>query len=315
MNRAALLFLITITASPLLALDTAAVRCAHDVFGSVSGIWPRWTDAPFSVLIVEEDAEYLLGASSVPAAFERLPKDADGFTVHRRKRTFAPNLLATFPAFSAEPTIVVGTPQATGKNRTAWIFTLLHEHFHQWQQSRPGYYDAANALNLAHGDTTGMWMLNYDFPYADKAVQEKYGQFSRALAAAVRARGTAGFAAALRDVKTTWRTFREALSKDDYAYFRFQAWQEGVARYTELMAATQASSDCLRDASPSAQQLADRVTAEILASLESRSLGEQKRIAFYAAGAAIALVLDETSPSWKGEYFRSPFLMESYFAP
>lgn len=57
------------------------------------------------------------------------------------------------------------------------------------------------------------------------------------------------------------------------------------------------------------------MTAEILASLESRSLGEQKRVAFYAVGAAIALVLDETSPSWKGEYFRSPFLMESYFAP
>lgn len=143
------------------------------------------------------------------------------------------------------------------------------------------------------------------------AVQQKYGQFSRALATAVRSRGTAGFAAALRDVKTTWRAFREALSKDDYAYFRFQAWQEGVARYTELMAAEHASASCLRDSKPSA----DRVTAEILASLESRSLGEQKRVAFYAAGAAIALVLDETSPSWKGDYFRSPFLMESYFAP
>lgn len=131
MNRAALLFVLAITTHPLLALDTAAVRCAHDVFSSVSGIWPGWTDAPFSVLIVEDDAEYLLGASSIPATFERLPKGADGITLHRRKRTFAPNLLATFPAFSAEPVIVVG------KSRTAWIFTLLHEHFHQWQQARP----------------------------------------------------------------------------------------------------------------------------------------------------------------------------------
>jgi len=315
MHRAALLFVVAMAARPLLALDTAAVRCAHDVFGSIAGIWPGWTDAPFSVLIVEEDAEYLLGPSSAPSAFERLPATVDGFVVHRRKRTFAPNLLATFPAFSAEPVIVVGTPAATRKSRTAWIFTLLHEHFHQWQQSRPGYFDAANSLNLARGDTTGMWMLNYDFPYADRTVQEKYGQFSHALAAALRSRGTTAFAGALREVKTTWRAFREALSKDDYAYFRFQAWQEGVARYTELMAAMKSASgpaiDCLQDSKP----LADRMTADILESLESRSLGEEKRVAFYAAGAAIALVLDETSPSWKGEYFRSPFAMETYFAP
>ena len=313
MNKAALLLIMA------LAENAAGVRCAQDVFSSVAGIWPGWTGAPFSVVIVDQETEFLLGATSAPPAFERLPDPASGFVVHRRKRTFSPNLLATFPAFSSEPVIVVGTPAATGKSRTAWIFTLLHEHFHQMQQSRTGYYDAANALNLARGDTTGMWMLNYDFPYGDPKVQEKYRQFSRALAAAVRSRGTAAFAGALRDVKTAWRAFREGLSADDYAYFRFQAWQEGVARYTELRAATESARkapvDCLRDATPSAQQLADQLNAGILKSLDNGNLGEQKRVAFYAAGAAIALVLDETSPAWKSEYFRSPFVIDSYFAP
>src|SRR5207249_765319 len=57
-----------------------------------------------------------------------------------RDRHFAPNLLATFPAVAGVSTIVVGLPAATNKNSTEWVLTLLHEHFHQLQTSRPGYY-------------------------------------------------------------------------------------------------------------------------------------------------------------------------------
>jgi hypothetical protein len=300
------LLLVLLLATPLFA-DTT-VDCAHEVFASVAqDVWPGWTDAPFSLLLIDGDNEVLVTPpASAPPPFVS------------RKRTFDPKLLATFPAVSGEPTIVVGTPAATGKSDTAWLVTLLHEHFHQLQYSRPGYYDAANALGLARGDTTGMWMLNYDFPYADAAVQQKYDALSHALAAALRARETAGFAAALRNAKSAWRELRESLKPDDYTYFSFQAWQEGVARYVELQSATKAAAHppaCLTALQPPIASVAKQTFDEIMATLDAPQLGRRKRVAFYAAGAAIALLLDETSPSWKREYFKQPFRLDAYFAP
>ena len=41
----------------------------------------------------------------------------------------------------------------------------MHEHFHQLQWAQPEYLKAIADLGLSKGDTTGMWMLNYPFPY------------------------------------------------------------------------------------------------------------------------------------------------------
>ena len=53
------------------------------------------------------------------------------------------------------------------------MLTVLHEHFHQLQQSQPGYFQGVEALGLSGGDQTGMWMLNYPFPYKTPAVAEQ----------------------------------------------------------------------------------------------------------------------------------------------
>jgi hypothetical protein len=37
------------------------------------------------------------------------------------------------------------------------------------QDNQPGIYQAMFELDLHGGDQTGMWMLNYDFPYAGVA--------------------------------------------------------------------------------------------------------------------------------------------------
>src|SRR5205823_11170202 len=49
--------------------------------------------------------------------------------------------------------------------------SMLHEHFHQLQDSQPNSYAETEALNLSHGDQTGMWMLNYAFPYDSPEVK------------------------------------------------------------------------------------------------------------------------------------------------
>jgi hypothetical protein len=283
----------------LLAIPThelALADCsAQIVAADGEQMWPGWANAPRSLLLVTQDAEYFV---TTPGAEPTL-----------RSRTFDPKLLATFPAVTSEPTVVVGLPAATGKTEPAWLLTLVHERFHQFQYSRPGYYERAEKLGLAHGDQTGMWMLNYAFPYTDAAVADAYAAFSRSVATALRARNTPAFAPALRDAKRAWRAFRETLRADDYAYFRFQVWQEGVARYTEVTLTLTPS--CATSALPT--QLAARTA--LLASLDKPDLRAQKRVAFYALGAGIAMLLDETSPDWKRAYLERPFEVDAYFAP
>ncbi|HYC58081.1 MAG TPA: hypothetical protein VEK79_00800 [Thermoanaerobaculia bacterium] len=298
--------------------ESATLQCAHEVAAAVGDeVWPGWSAAPFSTLLVAGETEYLVTKASNAKGFET--GDAApvaGYKLFHRKRTFSPNFLATFPISSPEPVIVVGTPAKTGKSEAAWLVTLLHEHFHQLQYSQPWYYERTAALNLSKGDTTGMWMLNYAFPYADPAVQQRFERFSHALAKAVRARGTVAFTPALREVKSTWRELRDNLTADDYAYLRLQLWQEGIPRYAELMLASKASTvACVAKVQPSMSVVAEETLAGILRSLDNPKLGERQREVVYATGAAIALLLDETSPSWKVDYFAKPFALESYFAP
>lgn len=299
-------------------VESTTLQCAHEVAASIGDeVWPGWSTAPFSTLLVAGETEYLVTKASNANGFEAGDTaPVEGYNLFHRKRNFSPNFLATFPISSPEPVIVVGTPEKTGKSEGAWLITLLHEHFHQLQYSQPWYYKETAALNLSKGDTSGMWMLNYAFPYGDAKVQERFDAFSHALAKAVRARGTVAFTPALREVKSAWRSLRENLSADDYAYLRLQLWQEGIPRYAELMLASRASKvACVANVQPAMSVVAEDLLAGILKSLDNPKLGERQREVVYATGAAIALLLDETSPSWKVDYFARPFALESYFAP
>ncbi|MCU1231872.1 MAG: hypothetical protein JWO97_4756 [Acidobacteria bacterium] len=306
--------LLLLLALPARAQDLSLVRCSRDVFAAAGErVWPGWSDAPFSLLLIDGETEYLVSPPAGTTGFTPSSNDAHILT---RKRITNPNLLATYPAVGDEPTIVVGTPKMTGKSDAAWVITLLHEHFHQLQYSWPGYYAASNKLGLARGDETGMWMLNYPFPYADANVQQRMTRFTSALANALAARGSASFAPALREVKLRWRELRESLDADDYAYLMFQVYQEGVARYVELRVAEELAkrgTPCLsREA---AKEVAAQLRADIDSGLANPRLAERQRVAFYAIGAAVALLLDEVSPYWKRDYIARPFAIESYFAP
>lgn len=283
-------------------------------------LWPGWSDVPFAVLLVTTDREYLIGHPRPSGDFRPLGRDATlGAQVRYRGRTYPPNFLATFPAVGGIPTIVVGRPETTGKGPTEWVLTILHERLHQLQMSRPDYYDGVNALGLAGGDTTGMWMLEYPFPYEDPEVRGRFVDASSRLLRSLETAGSDQFAERVEGYFAARARLREALKPEDFRYLQFQLWQEGVARYTEIRVAELAAEAeeppaafrALAGYRPYAD-VAASLRNEVMMALQSSMLADQRRVSFYPLGAATALLLDLVSPDWRNRYLSEPFALDPY---
>jgi hypothetical protein len=274
-------------------------------------VWPGWSRAPFAILLVTPSYEFLVRhprptSDFTPIGFDSLLQSQ----VLVRPRTFSPQFLATFPAVGGVPTIVAGPPAQTGKRSTSWVLTLMHEHFHQLQYDRPDYYSGVAALNLSRGDNTGMWMLNHPFPYDSARVQRLFADMLQVASNARSADRVATFRAA-RD------RLRSALSADDDRYLGFQLWQEGIARYTEYHVARLAAKRhaptaafrALQDYEPY-DSASRAILRDILDGARRGALTRERRVAFYPAGAAIALMLDDEAPHWRQHYFTKPFSLD-----
>lgn len=284
-------------------------------------IWDGWAKTPFAVLLVTADHEFLI----------RHPRPSDDFTalgydallqsdVYVRGRVFQPNLLATFPAVGGLSTVVVGQPEQTGQTSTRWVVTLLHEHFHQLQDGQPEYYPSVQALDLAGGDESGMWMLNYPFPYDSTDVVAQASRLTRAAVEALQAVGAPSFNARLDAYRAARQHLRAMLPGADYRYLSFQLWKEGVSRYTEYKVARAATrgytpSDAFRrleDFEPY-DKAAEAIYEHILDELTHQTLDQYQRVLFYPLGAAEALLLDAARPGWHARYFVEKFYLDAYF--
>lgn len=275
-------------------------------------VWNLWSYAPKGLVLVTSDTEYLTHYAHPPAGFRPA---GNGFVA--RPRTLDPSLQATFPVFDGEPVVVIGESKG---NPTAWLFTALHEHFHQLQDSQPRYFAGVEALGLSRGDKSGQWMLNYPFPYERKDVQIAFKELRDALVRAMNAASGATLKAAVAEYAETRRRFLAQVSADDAKYFEFQLWQEGIARYTEILAAEEAAKyqptakfAALPGYTPvGAYSVAARQnTLDELAKLD---LGKDRRNVVYAVGATEGLLLDRLASGWKTVYFSKPFSMGPYFA-
>lgn len=286
-------------------------------------VWPQWSSAPFAVLLVTPGIEFLVRHPAPDRDFTAGPFDSLlGSRVYWRRRVFPVTFQATFPAVGGVSTIVIGQPESSQPPQTStrWVLTVMHEHFHQWQESRPGYYAAVDSLRLARGDTTGMWMLDFPFPYADSTIARGFEALCRRSARALRARGTAAFAGAYDSCDAARRSFWSHVSGDDARYMAFQLWKEGVARYTEYDVARTAATRYppsvsyrgLADYTSFAVE-AENALGRILDELSRLSLPKWQRTAVYPAGAAEALLLDERQPGWKVAYTRERFSIERLF--
>jgi hypothetical protein len=297
--------------------DRVRIREAYHLAGQLGDrIWPGWHEAPFALLLVTPEYEFLLNHPNPSPDFAKAAPDTLlGAPVFYRKRVFSTDMQATFPAVNGVSTIVIDEAELTAdKTSTRWVLTVLHEHFHQLVYSAPNYYGDVAKLGLAHGDETGMWMLNYPFPYDSARVRAKFTAMTHALLDALAqidqpalTKKTAIFLRAQRD-------FRESVPGEAAKYFDFQLWQEGVARYTELMLGELAAKgytptpefSALPDFS-SYGTVARAVRGKIMDDLGLLSLAESRRAVVYSVGAAESLLLDRVRPAWKREYLSHRF--------
>jgi hypothetical protein len=285
-------------------------------------LWKDWDKAPFAILLIYDDNEFLITHPSPSDDFKMIAFDSllNSYN-YSRKRVFAANLLATFPAVNGLSTIVVGTPENTGKSSVGWIITILHEHFHQRQYSQPDYQSSVDVLDLKGGDETGMLMLNYPFPYEDERVNKQYKKLTDALLKVVIPFPTDNrlFNKDLNSYLEEREIFKKLLNEKDYKYFSFQLWQEGIARYTEYKIADMLSSyepseefATLKDYRPF-YKAASELRENIFNQLKEWELKDNKRLCFYSFGAAEGLLLDRVNINWKEKYFTEKFFIEGYY--
>jgi hypothetical protein len=305
--------------------ETDRIRLAEAFkLGEMLGnrVWSGWDKTPFATLLVTPENEFLVrhprpSQDFTPIGYDPLLKS----DVYFRKRTQPTNLLATFPAVGGVSTIVIGQAENTSaKTSTPWVVTMLHEHFHQLQDSQPNYYADVNALNLSGGDQTGMWQLNYTFPYSAPDVKQQFELLSRMMADAIQTAKRSEFSTKLAAYLDARRKFEKMISPADYRYLSFQLWKEGVSRYTEYHVARLASKAyrpskefrALKDYSPF-NEVADKIMNNILRQLTTLKFDEYRREAFYPFGAGEALLLDRANPKWQSRYFVDKFYIDRYF--
>lgn len=310
----------TSSASPELRLaDKIRIKEAFFIATHVGDqVWSDMHKTPFIILFVTDSTEFLINHPKPSADFVSTGIDTILNTeIFTRPRQFQTWFLATFPAVNGIACIVVGTPENTNRTSSEWVITLLHEHFHQLQFSQPDYYENVNKLDLANGDESGMWQLNYLFPYDSINVTAQFSRYTAALANAIDARGSKTFKPAMKIFARERQRFLSLLKPADQRYFCFQIWQEGIARYTEykhleflINYQPTPAMQTLYDFVPFAK-LKDTLFITETAQLRSPKLSTDKRVAFYAAGFAEGLLLDNISPRWRDEYFTAPFFSQT----
>lgn len=301
--------------------DKIRIREAINISEQVGDkIWKGINEVPFVVLLVTDSIEFLINHPYPSDDFKLSENDTILKTkIFYRPRQFPNWYLATFPAVNGVNCIVVGTPENTNKNSTDWTITLLHEHFHQYEYTYHDYYKSVDQLDLSGGDQTGMWQLNYAFPYDSVIVVDQYKKYVASLFKALSNIDKKSFRKDFKNYSTERNKFKNLLKPADYRYFSFQVWQEGIARYTEYKFL-----EALDNYQPSIEmtrlndfvsftKYKDEFSTREKNSLVNAKLDVDKRVCFYAIGFSEGLLLDKLNPTWHDKFLTDKFYIENYF--
>ncbi|MBX7044645.1 MAG: hypothetical protein K1X86_02310 [Ignavibacteria bacterium] len=285
-------------------------------------IWKGWSKTDFAILFISDSLEYLINHPKPSEDFTQSYFDSYlGAKIYVRKKIFQSNFLATFPAVNGVNTVVVGTPENTGRKSLTWVITLLHEHFHQYQFGYEKYQKALDKLDLKDGDESGMWILNYKFPYEDTVVNKAFNELKTKLVSAYQSINTKSFRKKTAEYLKSKKDFEKIVSKKDSKYLEFQLWQEGIARCTEYdILAYLVKNDymlsgdfkSLNDYEPIADNYTKRLK-RLDEEINKVTLYENQRDCVYSFGAIEGLILNKYMPNWREKYFKNIFSTTKLF--
>jgi len=287
-------------------------------------LWSGWTRSPMTVVIIEDDYEYLLNAPrnwKESGGFELTEQTFLGQPIYHRGRTLPQALRAAFPV-AGLPAAVVGAWHPSEESPNEWAVTLAHEWFHVLQMTREEEVKVAD-LGLGQGVYPSL-QLDYPFAYGDRDVGYAihllgsslydFWSRSRTLPRAVQRTFVAETSwAALQNLKTI---ISLKYGDDAYNYFRYQTWKEGVARYTQVHVSLlvadfedngrfyQQPGLAALQGSMSYGRLWEEVTRTNYWLIRTASgIDGGNPISFYGIGHGLAELLDALNPSWKEKYF------------
>src|SRR5207244_3323645 len=90
---------------------------------------------------------------------------------------------------------------------------------------------------LSRGDNTGMWMLNFPFPYEKPEAGRGFSALRDSLLTALGESDETKFNGLARKYAAQRKTYFAQFSVEEHRYFEFELWKEGTARYIEVRAA------------------------------------------------------------------------------
>ncbi|WP_239807233.1 hypothetical protein [Croceicoccus hydrothermalis] len=267
-------------------------------------VWEGFSQAPLPILLIGPDQETLFCGAPAPdfspAGFDSVTNCA----MQTRPRELPVDLSAA-TYIGDQQVIMVGVPDALGMSRDEWIVTILHEAFHQYQSTLPGYIAAVDRVREMFGGDSSQWMLDYPFPYADSEVENAFKEMTGSALRYLEATSSFERHLATSDYIDARKDAKRAASLKDWAYFEFQAGQEGVARWSE-----QELGALVATSHPSIAAVAEDGRLGLAASLRAidrDGLGMWKRSAFYVLGAIEAEMLHQLDPAWQRQYVNAPF--------
>ncbi len=322
----ALIALPVASAAPALSVpERALIEEAYNLWSSrIDGIWLGASKINIPFVYVSEEWEY---AISFPATLDGFTDSGERLrarTVQVRARTLDRKLSASFP-LEGSPTVVVGSPEALGKNSGEWVITACHEMFHVYQATMGSYKKTASLEIGPRDDST--WQLRFPFPYTDPEIMKLIHLQGYLLWLASLNTNTAESGYQISTAIEAAQIYKAQLTKGTsgetaYRYSEFQEWNEGVAAYTEFKLAEAAAHDQY-EPTPAYQLLFGFQSYQDLWShtYEARPFlakhagrAAKNRNAFYHLGMAKALALDRVSSAWKEKYFMPGIWLDDLLA-
>jgi hypothetical protein len=271
-------------------------------------IWTGLSQAPLPTLLIGPEHETLFCGLHTPGFS---PIGFDPITRCRmqfRARELPVDLAAATDLGNVS-VIHMGLPDALEATQADWIVTFLHETFHQYQSTLPGYFSAVDVVRARLGKTGEQWILEYPFPYADPKVKAAFADITLSAGQFLSAENDAQANAAIRSYVDARNRARDAMNPDDWLYYEFQVGHEGVARWTELRFAAAAGETRPDIATIGKEQTGGLAVS--LSAIKSQGLNVWKRSSFYVLGAIEASMLERVRPQWQLEYVNNPFAMGS----